>query len=210
MPPRAKNRATPSGFMMKGPMPPAGFSSTLKSGTSGPLHAAPFQLMSLRAGLYGLPLGSQDALLYSTRRLAGHDQAQFKVCPMPLGSELSRRAMRLPVGPQEPQKIQQPHCVLPSSRSSANPASCSPALRVILVGSFGSARSLRALPEYSLASSSGLGLCGCAYFQVKFRMGSGNAPPSLEYMTRMRVKIPAMISMSLRASPGGLAPFQCH
>src|SRR5271154_3512295 len=129
---------------------------------------------------------------------------------MPLGSALSRRAMRLPVGPQAPQKIQQPLEVLPSSRSSANPASCSPALRVILVGSFGSARSLSALPEYSLASSSGPGLAAWAYFQVRLRIGSGYAPPSFAYIERMRVKIPAMISRSLRASPGGLAPFQCH
>ena len=92
-------------------------------------------------------LRSQDARLYSTRRLAGQDQAQLSVWPMPVGSELSRRAIRLPVGPQAPQKIQQPRCVLPSSRSSAKPASCSPALRVILVGSFGSARSLSALPD---------------------------------------------------------------
>src|SRR6267378_15674 len=190
MPARAKKRATPSGFMMNGPMPPAGFSSALKSGTSAPPQAVPFQAINLRFGLYGLPAGSQDARLYSTRRLAGQDQAQLSVWPMPVGSELSRRAIRLPVGPHAPQKIQQPDCVLPSSRRSAKP--------------------LRALPEYSLASSSGRGLSTCAYFQVKFRMGSGKAPPSLAYMARMRVKIPAMISKSLRASPGGLAPFQCH
>src|SRR5271165_1086770 len=144
------------------------------------------------------------------RRLAGQDQAQFSVCPIPVGSELSRRAIKLPAGPHAPQKIQQPDEVLPSSRSSAKPASCSPALRMILVGSFGSARSLSALPEYSLASSSGRGLAACAYFQVRLSMGSGYAPPSFAYIERMRVKIPAMISRSLRASPGGLAPFQCH
>src|SRR5258708_15174197 len=210
MPGRAKNRATPLGFMMNGPMPPDGFSSALKSGTSAPPQALPFHSINLRFGLYGLPAGSQEARLYSTRRFAGQAQAQLSVWPMPVGSELSRRAIKLPAGPHAPQKIQQPDCVLPSSRSSAKPASCSPALRVILVGSLGSARSFRALPEYSLASSSGLGLSTCAYFHVKLRIGSGKAPPSVVYMARMRVKMPAMMSKSLRASPGGLAPFQCH
>src|SRR5271170_2546595 len=101
---------------------------------------------------------------------------------MPVGSVLSRLAIKLPVGPQAPQKIQQPDCVLPSSRSSANPANCSPALRVILAGSLGSAKSLSALPEYSLASSSGVGLSEFEYFQAMFTMGSGNAPPSLTYI----------------------------
>src|ERR1700722_6066931 len=155
---RAKKGPTPSGFMMNGPIPLPGTSSALKSATSAPPQAVPFHLINCRFGLYGLPAGSQEARLYMTRRLAGQDQAQLSVWPMPVGSELSRRAMRFPVGPQAPQKIQQPHWVLPSSRSSAKPASCSPALRVILVGSFGSARSLSALPEYSLASSSALGL----------------------------------------------------
>src|ERR1017187_4814791 len=179
---RAKKRATPSGFMMNGPMPPAGFSPAGKSGTSAPPHALPFQPTSLRFGLYGLPAGSQDARLYRTRRFAGQAHAQLSVCPIPVGSELSRRAIRLPVGPHAPQKIQHPLCVLPSSRSSAKPASCSPALRVILVGSLGSTRSLNALPEYSLASSSGFGLSARAYFQVKLRIGSGKAPPSFAYI----------------------------
>src|SRR5215470_13325732 len=129
--------------------------------------------MSLRAGLKGFPPGSQEARLYITRRLAGHAKAQLRVWPIPVGSELSRRAMRLPVGPQAPQKIQQPLAVLPSLCSSAKAASCSPALRVTLVGSFGSTRSLSALPEYSRASSSGWGLFGCAYGQVRFKIGSG-------------------------------------
>src|ERR1700751_2326690 len=96
---RAKNRATPSGFMMNGPMPPAGFSSALKSGTSAPPQALPFQAITLRRGSYGLPVKSQDAGLYKMRRLAGHDQAQLSVCPIPVGSELSLRAIRLPLGP---------------------------------------------------------------------------------------------------------------
>src|SRR6202011_5223289 len=118
-----------------------------------------------------------DARLYMTRRLAGQAKAQLMVWPIPLGSELSRRAIRLPVGPHAPQKIQQPLAVLPSSRNSAKPASCSPALRVTLVGSFGSTRSFSALPEYSRASSSGLGLLGCAYGHDRFTIGSGKAPP---------------------------------
>src|ERR1700681_2370286 len=101
---------------------------------------------------------------------------------MPVGSELSRRAMRLPGGPQAPQKIQQPLEGLPSLRNSAKPASCSPALRVILVGSFGSVRSLSACPEYSIASSSGEGLLGRAYGHDRLRIGSGKAPPSALYM----------------------------
>src|SRR5579859_5210891 len=112
---------------------------------------------------------------------------------MPVGSELSRRAIRFPVGPQAPQKIQQPEVVVPSLRNSAKPASCSPVLRVTWVGSFGSVRSCRALPEYSRANSSGLGLLGWAYGHVRLTMGSGNAPPSLRYMAHMRVNHPHKI-----------------
>src|SRR5262245_7675919 len=100
---------------------------------SAPPQAVPFHETSARCGLNGLPFTSQDARLYNTRRLAGQEKAQFKVCPIPVGSLLSRRAMLLPVGPQAPQKTQQPQLVEPSLRSSAKPASCSPALRVILV-----------------------------------------------------------------------------
>ncbi|MNQ44006.1 hypothetical protein D3C85_577480 [compost metagenome] len=81
---------------------------------------------------------------------------------MPVGSLLSRRAMRLPPGPQAPAKIQQPLAVDPSSRNSAKPASCSPPLRMTFAGSLGSARSTSALPVYSLASSSAVGFCGLA------------------------------------------------
>src|SRR5579864_3789627 len=116
--------------MMKGPIPWVGSSSALKSATSAPTQAVPFQDVSLRPGLNGLPHVSQDARLYSTRRLAGHEKAQLRVWPIPVGSELTRRAMRLPPGPHAPQKIQQPLAVVPSLRSSENPASCSPALRV--------------------------------------------------------------------------------
>ncbi|MNV51124.1 hypothetical protein D3C71_1431630 [compost metagenome] len=162
MPARAKKRATPSGFMMNGPMPPAGFSSPLKSGMSAPAQILPFQPINLRRGSKGLPATSQDARLYRMRRLAGHAQAQFRVWPMPVGSLLSRRAIRLPPGPQAPAKIQQPLAVEPSSRSSAKPANCSPPLRVTLVGSLGSTRSTSARPEYSLANSSAVGFCGLA------------------------------------------------
>src|SRR5207248_1547168 len=99
----AKKRPTPSAFMMNGPIPSEGSSSTLKSGMSEPVQAEPFQAISLRPGLNGLPLGSQEARLYITRRLAGHDHAQLTVWPIPVGSELSRRAIRLPAGPHAPQ-----------------------------------------------------------------------------------------------------------
>ena len=63
MPSRAKNRATPSGFMMKGLIPPAGSSSALKSGTSAPVQAVPFHHTSGRFGSEGLPDGSAEARL---------------------------------------------------------------------------------------------------------------------------------------------------
>src|SRR5437868_826705 len=192
--------------MMNGFMPFAGSSSSLKSGVSAPLQPVPFQAMSLRAGFHGLPLGSHEARLYITRRFAGHDHAQFRVWPMPVGSELSRRAMRLPVGPQQPAKIQQPQAVLPSSRSSPKPAICSPALRMTFAASLGSVTSLSALPLYSFASSSGVGLLGRIYGQASLTTGSGNVPPSFRYSPRIRVNSSAMISISLRASPGGDAP----
>src|SRR4029077_11750168 len=92
----------------------------------------------------------------------------------------------------------------------ANPASCSPALRTIWVGFFGSGRSLSALPENSLASSSGVGLLGSAYFQESFTIGSGYAPPWVWYKARIRTASSPMICRSVRALAGGSAPFQCH
>src|SRR5690606_16680239 len=112
------------------------------------------------------------------RRLAGHDHAQFKVCPIPHGSELSRRAIWFPACVQEPVYNQQPDIVLPSSRNSPKPDNCSPALASILLGSLGSTRSLSALPLLSIASSSGEGLPGILYGHVRLTIGSGNAPPS--------------------------------
>src|SRR4030088_2285575 len=101
--------------------------------------------------------------------------------------------LRLPAGPQAPQKIQQPLAVLPALRNSAKPANCSPALRVTLVGSLGSARSFSALPEYSRASSAGEGLLGFTYGHDRFTTGSGKAPPSVLYSARMRVNSSPMI-----------------
>src|SRR5574340_1855856 len=112
------------------------------------------------------------------RRLAGQEKAQFRVWPMPKGSALSRRAIRLPFSLQAPEKIQQPQAVEPSSRSSAKPFSCSPALTSTLLGSLGSVTSFSALPENSLASSSDEGLVGILYFHVRLSTGSGKAPPS--------------------------------
>src|SRR5512139_3073336 len=102
--------------MMKGFIPSSGAESILKSGTSAPAHlpAPASQAMILRVGSYGLPEGSQDARLYRMRRLAGQEKAQFRVWPMPKGSELSRRAIMLPFSVQAPEKIQQPHEVEPS------------------------------------------------------------------------------------------------
>src|SRR4249920_1447644 len=105
----AKKRATPSGFMMNGPTPSSGGVSGLMSGTSTPAHFCPFHAISLRLGSQGLPDGSQEARLYRIRRLAGHANAQPNVLPRPLGSELSRRAIMLPLLLQAPLKIQQPH-----------------------------------------------------------------------------------------------------
>src|SRR4051812_43916874 len=189
--------------MMNGFMPPAGSSSSLKSGTSGPLQVVPFQLTSLRVGSNGLPLVSAEARLYSTRRLAGQAQAQFSVLPMPVGSLLSRRPIWLPAWVQEPAKIQQPEVVVPSSRSMAKLGNCSPFLTSTLVGSFGSVTSANALPLNSIASSSGVGLNGLAYGQVRFTIGSGNLPPSFWYICFMRRNRPDMISRSERAWPGG-------
>ncbi len=49
---------------------------------------------------------------------------------------------------------------------------------------------------------------GLRYGHVRLATGSGT--PSLAYIARRRVKMPAMISGSPFASPGGSAPFQCH
>src|SRR2546428_5141734 len=143
--------------MMNGFMPSEGAESALKSGTSAPAHLTPSQPISLRFGSHGLPDGSHEARLYWMRRLDGHAYAQLSVLPNPLGSELSRRAMRLPFSDQAPEKIQQPQAVLPSSVSCAKPSNCSPALRTTFVLSLGSTRSSSAFPLYSRAISCGDG-----------------------------------------------------
>src|SRR5580700_5201360 len=94
----AKIRPTPSAFMMNGPMWSLGFESALKSGTSLPTHfcAVSFHQTWRRDVSHGLPSRSQEARLYSTRRLAGHDHAQFWCTPISEGSDGSRRAVRFP------------------------------------------------------------------------------------------------------------------
>src|SRR5690606_38432892 len=144
------------------------------------------------------------------RLLAGHDQAQLSVWPIPVGSLLSRRAIRLPAGDQHPAYSQHPEMVDPSSRSSPKPATCSPALRRTRVESFGSTRSTRARPLYSLASSSAVGVWGLGYGHQRLTIGPGNVPPSFSYNERKRVYSDAMLAMSHLPARGGLAAFQCH
>src|ERR1044072_5432996 len=163
--------------MMNGFMPFSGGSSALKSGMSAPLHVLPFHAISLRVGSNGLPLTSHEARVYRIRRLAAHAHARFSVLPMPVGSALSRRPIWLPAWVHEPQKIQQPLAVLPSSRSCAKLASCSPFFASTLVLSVGSVTSASAFPLNSIASSSGVGLSGSAYGQLMLRIGSGYLPP---------------------------------
>src|SRR5215467_14617994 len=95
---------------------------------SAPVHALPFHEISLRDGSNGLPFRSHEARLYSTRRFTGHAHAQPSVWPMPVGSALSRRPIWLPACVHEPQKIQQPLAVVPSSFSCAKLDNWSPAL----------------------------------------------------------------------------------
>ena len=83
---RAKKRATPSGFMMNGPMPSSGARVGLevRHVGAGPLGCRS-SAISLRFGSQGLPRGSQEARLYRMRRLAGQANAQLSVLPRPLG-----------------------------------------------------------------------------------------------------------------------------
>src|SRR5258708_9599624 len=177
---------------------------------SAPVQALPFHAISVRGGPNGLPLRSHDARLYRMRRFAGQAHAQPSVWPMPVGSELSRRPIWLPACVHAPQKIQHPLDVVPSSFSCAKPDSWSPFFRSTFVGSFGSVTSASALPLYSIAISSGVGLSGLAYGHVRFTIGSGYLPPCSLYALRMRRNSPDMISRSLLASPGPCAPCQCH
>src|SRR5579862_4388256 len=196
-------RPTPSGIMMNGPMWSLGCESGLKSGTSTPVQicAASFQETCLRAGSQGLPETSHDARLYSTRRFAGHDHAQFGYTPRPDGSSVPRRASCGPASVHDPAYNQLPHEVVPSSRSQAKPGNCCPALMVCCV--FGSVTSAIALPFTSLAISESDGCRGSVYGHVACRIGSGNLPPSAWYSSRSFRKICATMSWSSRASPGG-------
>ena len=144
----------------EGSVPPAGSSSALKSGMSVPL----------RRCRSGDELARDKGLAARIARGAVIKHAAIGG-PRPRPVDRLTDAGRIRVipsrhevagGPQAPQKIQQPEAVLPSLRSSADPASCSPALRTTWVGFFGSGRSLSALPENSLAASSGVGLLGFA------------------------------------------------
>src|SRR5581483_3659461 len=146
--------------MMKGPMCSDGGESGLKSGTSTPAQRCCASLHQTcgRSPSQGLPAASQDARLYSTRRLAGHDHPQFGNTPRPEGSSVPRRCIWGPASVQEPQYSQLPDAVDPSSRSQPKPGSCWPAL--IVCPSFGSVTSASAYPLISRATSLNDGLCG--------------------------------------------------
>src|SRR5262245_31233001 len=156
-----KKRATPSGFMMNGPIWSLGSESALKSGTSFPAHlpVAALNQTCLRLGSHGLPSTLQEARLYMTRRFIGHDQPHWGWMPSPEGSSALRRCWLEPASGQEPQYSQLPLDVVPSSRSHAKPGSCCPAFHSEGV-CFSSFRSARALPLISLASSVNDGLAG--------------------------------------------------
>src|ERR1700685_1172861 len=94
------------------------------------------------------------------RRLTGHDHDHFENVPRPAGSLLSRRGMLFPAPLKQPEKIQQPQGVVPSSRSAAKLTTCFPFCKIILVASFGSGTSSSAEPFISRANSSGVGSPG--------------------------------------------------
>src|SRR5215469_16141857 len=155
--------------MMNAPSCPGGL-STLKSGTS-PTHFSPFHWMPARFGSHGFPAASAEARLYMTRRLAGQLNAHWWNIPSPSGSALFRRAELFPASVKTPECSQLPHIVLPSSRSCANPSSCSPAALSTLGGSLdfgslgGSVTSDNALPLISFSASPRSGLRLLVYFQ---------------------------------------------
>ena len=113
------------------------------------------------------------------RRLAGQAQAQFE--RLADAGRIGVVAPRHQVAGlvHAPQKIQQPLAVVPSSRSWAKPASCSPALRDDLGRDPSDRRRpSSALPEFPCASSSGVGLSRIGVRPGQLTIGSGNAPPS--------------------------------
>ena len=133
---------------------------------------------------------------------------------MPVGSELSRRAMRLPVGPQAPQKIQQPHAVCRRCAVRRSLRAARPPCARSWSGPSGSAGPSSALPEYSLRQLLGRrARRDSRSGQESFTIGSGYAPPSVSYSARIRVKSPrhdlqirARLAGRLRALPVPLQP----
>src|ERR1700720_2310676 len=106
-----------------------------------------------------------------------------------------------PASVHDPEEIQFPQGVVPSSFSQAKPGTCWPALMVVFV--FGSVMSASALPLSSFATSASDGLYGLVYANDAFKTGSGNLPPSFLYSSRVFKKMVARISWSSRACPGG-------
>ena len=125
---------------------------------------------------------------------------------MPVGSELSRRAIWLPASVQQPAKIQQPACCRRRARQSRPPArfscarSCSH-LRVCQVA--------ECAAVVFLASSSAVGLSRIGVGPVhSLTIGSGYLPPSLHTSCASSEQFRHDFQ-SLRASPG-VGAFQCH
>src|SRR5579859_1926737 len=98
--------------------------------------------------------------------------------PRPEGSSVPRRAICGPASVQEPEYIQLPHEVEPSSFNQANPGSCWAFLMTSCDFGLGSLRSASALPLISFATSPSDGCLGSVYAQVRCKIGSGNLPPS--------------------------------
>src|SRR5262249_17144357 len=126
------------------------------------------------------------------------------------GSAVLRRCALLPASVYTPECSQLPHIVVPSSRSCANPSTCCPAALMSLVGSLSSLRSASALPFISFSASPRSGLCGFEYDHARFRIGSGNVPPSFLYSAFTASTRRPTISWSALASPGGSVSFHFH
>src|SRR5262245_58318429 len=196
--------------MMNGPTCWSGCASGRMSGMSAPVHFVPSQCRYRRVESQGFPAGSAEARLYMIRRFAGQDTPQFGYTPRPVGSDVSRRAVRLPAGDHMPQYSQLPHEVEPSSRSCANAESCAPAGTSTLVGSVGPVRPTGARPDYSRRRSAEAGTWGCWSDPGRFSIGSGTGPPAFRYISRSLTNSRAKISESALPSPGGSAAFSFH